>query len=85
VDEPPHGDALGRGAGAGGSSSLHRLNELVGLAKKSLREESLATWFREPNRALGGFVPLNLAADSRGIELLQNLLTQAAQRFTSLK
>ena len=60
------------------NARLLRLQELVALAQETLKDEALSEWFREPNRALGGFVPLNLAGDPRGFELLKNLLYQAA-------
>jgi uncharacterized protein (DUF2384 family) len=66
-DQPPEDNAR-----------LLKLQELVALAKETFKVEAIAEWFREPNRALGGFVPLNLAADPHGQELLKNMLYQAA-------
>ena len=60
------------------NARLQDLQELIALAGKTLRSDALAEWFREPNRALGGFVPLNLAADPHGFQLLRNLLVQAS-------
>jgi putative toxin-antitoxin system antitoxin component (TIGR02293 family) len=57
---------------------LKRLRELVQLAKQSLKESALAEWFHEPNRALGGSVPIRLAADPRGYQIVHDLLGNAA-------
>ena len=44
---------------------------------KSLRPEALGEWFHERNRALGGSIPILLAADPRGYELVYDLLWDA--------
>ena len=56
---------------------LLRLQELVEVANKSLRPEALGEWFHERNRALGGSIPILLAADPRGYELVYDLLWDA--------
>ncbi len=57
---------------------LKRLEELVRIARESLKDEALAEWFHEPNRALGGSVPIRLAADPRGYQIVHDLLGNAA-------
>lgn len=57
---------------------LIRLQELINLARKSLKEEAIKEWFHEPNRALGGSTPLRLILDPRGFELVREELGNAA-------
>ena len=57
---------------------LVRLEELMELAKKSLKPEAMAEWFQEPNRALGGSIPLRLIMDPHGFELVRHELGNAA-------
>ena len=57
---------------------LVRLQGLIDLARKSLKEDAIAEWFHEPNRALGGSVPLRLILDPRGFELVREELGNAA-------
>src|SRR5688572_1479627 len=57
---------------------LENWRELMKIAKKTLKEEAIAEWFHEPNRALGGSIPIRLAGDPRGFEVVRNLLGNAA-------
>ena len=57
---------------------LIRLQGLIDLARKSLKEDALAEWFHEPNRALGGSIPLRLILDPHGFELVREELGNAA-------
>lgn len=57
---------------------LIRLEELITLAKQSLKTEAIAEWFHEPNRALGGSIPIRLIMDPRGYDLVRNELGNAA-------
>ena len=57
---------------------LIRLQELINLARKSLKEEAIMEWFHEPNRALGGSIPLRLILDPHGFELVREELGNAA-------
>lgn len=57
---------------------LIRLQELIALAEKSLKPEAIAEWFHEPNRALGGSIPLRLILDPHGYELVRDELGNAA-------
>ena len=57
---------------------LVRLQELIDLARKSVKEEALTEWFHEPNRALGGSIPLRLILDPHGFELVREELGNAA-------
>ena len=57
---------------------LIRLQALVDLAKRSMKPEAIAEWFHEPNRALGGFVPIRLILDSHGYQMVCDELGSAA-------
>ncbi|MBI5192098.1 MAG: DUF2384 domain-containing protein [Nitrospirae bacterium] len=57
---------------------LIRLQELIALALKSLNEDAITEWFHEPNRALGGSIPLRLVLDPRGFDLVREELWNAA-------
>lgn len=57
---------------------LVRLQELIALARKSLKEDAITEWFHEPNRALGGSIPLRLILDPRGFDLVREELWNAA-------
>ncbi len=57
---------------------LQRWQQLISLAKATLKEEAIGEWFHEPNRALQGSIPVRLAADPRGFQLVHNLLGNAA-------
>ena len=57
---------------------LIRLQELLDLARKSMKLGAVAEWFHEPNRALGGFVPIRLILDSHGYEVVRDELGRAA-------
>ncbi|MFN0117426.1 MAG: antitoxin Xre/MbcA/ParS toxin-binding domain-containing protein [Elusimicrobiota bacterium] len=57
---------------------LIKWQQLIELAKQTLNENSVGEWFHEPNRALGGSIPLRLAADPRGFCIVQDLLGNAA-------
>ncbi len=57
---------------------LIKIEKLIALAKKSLKSEAIAEWFHEPNRALGGSIPLRLIMDPHGYELVRDELGNAA-------
>jgi hypothetical protein len=57
---------------------LIKVEELIELAKKSLKPEMIAEWFHEPNRALGGSIPLRLIMDPHGYDLVRDELGNAA-------
>jgi hypothetical protein len=57
---------------------LVRLKELINLARKVVKEEAITEWFHEPNRALGGSIPLRLILDPHGFELVREELGNAA-------
>ena len=57
---------------------FRRWQDLVQLAKETLREDAIAEWFHEPNRALQGSIPIRLAADPRGFQVVRDLLGNAA-------
>jgi uncharacterized protein (DUF2384 family) len=57
---------------------LLQLQELVNLAKKSMKSEAIAEWFHEPNRALGGFIPMRLILDPHGHQIVRDELGAAA-------
>ncbi|MFI5304881.1 MAG: antitoxin Xre/MbcA/ParS toxin-binding domain-containing protein [Nitrospiria bacterium] len=59
-------------------SSLIKLEELIDLAKKSLKPEAIAEWFHESNRALGGSIPIRLILDPHGFDLVYQELGNAA-------
>lgn len=55
-----------------------RWKNILELARKSLQQEAIGEWFHEPNRALGGSIPIRLAADPRGFQIVEDLLGNAA-------
>lgn len=57
---------------------LIKIEELIELAKKSLKPEEIAEWFHEPNRSLGGSIPLRLIMDPHGYDLVRDELGNAA-------
>ena len=57
---------------------LTRWQGLLETARQTIKEDGIGEWFHEPNRALGGSIPIRLAADPRGFQVVEDLLSNAA-------
>ena len=62
-----------------GEERVEKVGELLDLAKESLREAAIGEWFHEANRSLGGFTPIRMCLDPRGMEMVRDELFKAAQ------
>jgi len=61
------------------SDRLYRLARIVALAKHYIGDEEAATrWLKQPNRALGGGVPLDLLDTEPGARAVENILGRIA-------
>jgi len=61
------------------SDRLYRLARIVSLAKRYIGDEATATrWLKRPNRALGGYVPLELIDTELGARAVENVLGRIA-------
>ncbi len=57
---------------------LTQLQELLALAQSVMKSDEISTWFHEPNRALGGFIPIRLILDPQGYLIVRDELGAAA-------